>query len=53
MPSKGDLYDHTMAENDFSTLKAECICRHKPKTLHAANDLIDRYIPFYNNERIQ
>ena len=30
-----------------------CIYRHKPKTLKEANDLIDRYIHFYNYERIQ
>lgn len=42
-----------MAENFFSILKTECIYRHKPKTLKEANDLIDRYIHFYNNERIQ
>ena len=42
-----------MAENFFSILKTECIYRHKPKTIREANELIDRYIYFYNNERIQ
>lgn len=42
-----------MAENFFSILKTECIYRHKPKTFMEANDLIDRYIHFYNHERIQ
>ena len=42
-----------MAENFFSILKTECIYRHKPKTFHEANDLIDRYIHFYNHARIQ
>jgi len=42
-----------MAENFFGILKAECIYRHKPKTFKEANDLIDRYIHFYNHERIQ
>ena len=42
-----------MRENFFSILKAECIYRHKPKTLREANDLIDRYIHFCNYERIQ
>ena len=42
-----------MAENFFSILKTECIYRHKPKTFAEANDLIDRYIHFYNYERIQ
>ena len=53
MSSKGNPYDNAMAENFFSILKTECIYRHKPKTLQEANDLIDRYIHFYNYERIQ
>ena len=42
-----------MAENFFAILKTECIYRHKLNTFKAANDLIVRYIYFYNNERIQ
>ena len=53
MSSKGNPYDNAMAENFFSILKTECIYRHKPKTFREANDLIDRYIHFYNHERIQ
>ena len=53
MSSKGNPYDNAMAENFFSILKTECIYRHKPKTFREANELIDRYIYFYNNERIQ
>ena len=53
MSSKGNPYDNAMAENFFSILKTECIYRHKPKTLQEADDLIDRYIHFYNHERIQ
>ena len=53
MSSKGNPYDNAMAENFFSILKTECIYRHKPKTFREANDLIDRYIYFYNYERIQ
>ena len=53
MSRKGNPYDNAMAENFFSILKTECIYRHKPKTLKEANDLIDRYIHFYNHERIQ
>ncbi len=53
MSSKGNPYDNAMAENFFSILKSECIYRHKPKTFAEANDLIDRYIHFYNHERIQ
>lgn len=53
MSRKGNPYDNAMAENFFSILKTECIYRHKPKTLREANELIDRYIYFYNHERIQ
>ena len=53
MSSKGNPYDNAMAEKFFSILKTECIYRHKPKTFREANDLIDRYIHFYNYERIQ
>ena len=53
MSRRGDCYDNAMAENFFSILKTECIYRHKPKTFSEANDMIDRYIYFYNHERIQ
>ena len=53
MSRKGNPYDNAMAENFFSILKTECIYRHNPKTFKEANDLIDRYIHFYNHERIQ
>ena len=53
MSRKGNPYDNAMAENFFSILKTECIYRHKPRTLREASDLIDRYIHFYNHERIQ
>ena len=53
MSRKGNPYDNAMAENFFSILKTECIYRHKPRTLKEASNLIDRYIYFYNHERIQ
>ena len=53
MSRKGNPYDNAMAENFFSILKTECIYRHKPNTFREADDLIDRYIYFYNHERIQ
>ena len=53
MSRKGNPYDNAMAENFFSILKTECIYRHKPKTFREADNLIDRYIRFYNYERIQ
>ena len=53
MSSKGNPYDNAMAENFFSILKTECIYRLKLKTYEEARLLIDEYIRFYNNERIQ
>ena len=53
MSRKGNPYDNAMAENFFSILKTECIYRHKPRTLSEAQNMVDNYIYFYNNERIQ
>ena len=53
MSRRGNCYDNAMAENFFSILKTECIYRHKLKTFEEARHLIDEYIDFYNNERIQ
>ena len=53
MSRRANPYDNAMAENFFSILKTECIYRHKPATFSEANEMIDRYIHFYNPERIQ
>ena len=53
MSRNGNPYDNAMAENFFSLLKTECIYRHKPATFSEANEMVDRYIRFYNYERIQ
>ena len=53
MSRRGNPYDNAMAENFFSILKTECIYRCKPKTPSDAQRMIDDYINFYNNERIQ
>ena len=53
MSRRGNCYDNAMAENFFSILKTECIYRHKPASFQEANDMIDRFIYFYNHERIQ
>ena len=53
MSRKGNPYDNAMAENFFSILKTECIYRHKPASFCEANEMIARYIDFYNHERIQ
>ena len=53
MSRRGNPYDNALAENFFSILKTECIYRAKLKTYEEARFLIDEYIYFYNNERIQ
>ena len=53
MSRRGNCYDNAMAENFFSILKSECINRRKLATIDEARLLIDEYIHFYNNERIQ
>lgn len=53
MSRRGNCYDNAMAENFFSILKTECIYRHKPASFEEANDMIIRFIYFYNHERIQ
>ena len=53
MSRKGNPYDNALAENFFSILKTECIYRTKLQTYKEARYLIDEYIHFYNNERIQ
>ena len=53
MSRRGNCYDNAMAENFFSILKTECIYRHLPATFDEARTLIDNYIHFYNNQRIQ
>ena len=53
MSRRGNCYDNAMAENFFSILKTKCIYRHHPATFDEARMLIDNYIYFYNNQRIQ
>ena len=53
MSRRGNPYDNALAENFFSILKTECINRIKIKTFHQARLMIDEYIYFYNNQRIQ
>lgn len=53
MSRRGNPYDNALAENFFSILKTECIYRVKLQTYEEASLLIDEYIHFYNNQRIQ
>ena len=53
MSRRGNPYDNALADNFFSILKTECIYRVKLQSYEEARLLIDEYIHFYNNERIQ
>ncbi|MCM1166536.1 MAG: IS3 family transposase [Lachnospiraceae bacterium] len=53
MSRRGNPYDNALAENFFSILKTECIHRVKLQTFVEARRLIDSYIYFYNNQRLQ
>ena len=53
MSRRGNPYDNAMAENFFSILKSECINRIKLSTFEDARKIIDEYMYFYNNERLQ
>lgn len=46
MSRRGNPYDNAMAENFFSTLKTECIYRHKPASFREADEMIAAYIYF-------
>ena len=53
MSRRGNPYDNALAENFFSILKTECIHRIKLQSFSEARKVIDDYIFFYNNQRIQ
>lgn len=53
MSRRGNPYDNALAEIFFSILKTECIYRAKLQSYEEARLLIDEYIHFCNNERIQ
>lgn len=53
MSRRGNCLDNSLAENFFSIIKTECIYRVKLDSFDEANSLIDDYIYFYNNQRLQ
>ena len=53
MSRRGNPYDNALAENFFSILKTECIHRIKLQSFNEARKVIDEYIYFYNNQRLQ
>ena len=50
---KGNCFDNAAAGNFFSHLKFKLINRVKLKDYEEAKKIIDDYIQYYNNERIQ
>ena len=53
MSRRGNCLDNSLAENFFSIIKTECIYGVKLDSFEQANSLIDDYIYFYNNQRLQ
>jgi transposase InsO family protein len=53
MSRAGTPIDNSPIESFFGTFKSECIYIEKPKTIEQAKELVDDYIDFYNNHRIQ
>ena len=53
MSRRDNPYDNVLAENFFSVLKTECIHKIKLNSFEEARKIIDEYIYFYNNQRIQ
>jgi transposase InsO family protein len=53
MSRRGNCWDNAPMENFFGHLKEEAIARYKNPTFNQAQQIIDEYIYFYNNERIQ
>ena len=53
MSRRGNPYDNALAENFFSIIKTECINRLKLNSFEEARKVINEYIYFYNNQRIQ
>jgi len=52
MSKKGDPYDNACAESFFKSLKVECIHRQHFNTKKQAEQMIARYMLFYNRKRI-
>ena len=48
-----NFYDYIIAENFFSILKTDYIYLRKAYSFWYANEILDRYMHFYNDERIQ
>jgi len=53
MSRRGNCWDNAPMENFFGHLKEEYLRQFKKPTFHQMKQLIDEYIYFYNDERLQ
>lgn len=53
MSRAGTPLDNAPVESFFGTLKSECLYRQKLITIEQTIELVEEYIDFYNNDRIQ
>ena len=55
MSRKGNCWDNALAENFFSHFKCEClrINKHLINSYENVEKLVESYLHFYNNERLQ
>ena len=53
MSRKGNCLDNAMMESFFGTLKSEFVYLHKYRNKDMFVSALDKYIAYYNNERIK
>jgi putative transposase len=53
MSRKGNCYDNAVIESFFGTLKAECLYLEEYQSISELRCAIDKYIYYYNHERIK
>ncbi len=53
MSRRGNCLDNAIIENFFGILKSEMFCIQKFKSIEQLKKEIDKYIIYYNNQRIK
>lgn len=53
MSRAGTPLDNAPIESFFGTLKSECLYRQKLNNIEQTKELVEEYIDFYNNDRLQ
>lgn len=53
MSRRGNCWDNACIENFFGHMKTEMYCFSEPKTIPEVHEIVDNYIKYYNNKRIQ